>query len=196
MTKMFEIAKAKDDGKFAKLGMKEYCATLFDVDSNSEAVLYIVDTYLECIDSIDFNEWLAGNYPSRPMIYKRSDLETHYSDLIYISDDLRTITDLFMYFYNLEFYVDEIDDCIYSTDYTDISSRTRINSLGMRLEVERLITLHTKEILTENDVESCIEIINQYGYDIEKDYKIRDSDLYVTASNIEERMNQVLGGIL
>lgn len=193
--KMFKIAKEKDDGRFAKLGMKEYCASFFDVDVTSEAVLYIVDTYLECINDIDFDEWIAGNYTSRPMIYTKNDLKNLYSDLTYISKDLKEITNLFMYFYNQDFYVDELNDYIYTTTF-NLKNRQRIDSLGIRLEIERLITLHEKEILTEKDVESCIEVLNQYGYDIEKDYDIRNPDIYIMASNIEERMNQVIGGIL
>ena len=38
--KMFNIAKKKDDGRFAKLGMREYCSHWFGVgNSNAESVV-------------------------------------------------------------------------------------------------------------------------------------------------------------
>ena len=42
-----------------------------------------------------------------------------------------------------------------------------------------------------NDIDSLIDCLIEYGYDIEKDYDIRTNDVYETASNIEERLQEV-----
>ena len=42
---MIEIAKQKDDGSFAKMGMIKYCADWFNVPYMSKCTEYIVDTY-------------------------------------------------------------------------------------------------------------------------------------------------------
>lgn len=52
MTKMFEIAKEKDNGFFAKIGMQKTLADIWRVDINSECVEYTVDTFLECVDTM------------------------------------------------------------------------------------------------------------------------------------------------
>ena len=190
--KMFNIAKEKDtDGKFAKLGMREYVATWFNININAPAVLEIVDTYLECIDAVDLDTWIYGLYHGgKPTILKREDLETSYKDLLHVSDDLEVIVDLFMYLYDKEFYVDKISDCIWSTNYTEFN-RKKLNFLGVAMEYERLCTLHSKEMISQYDIDSLIECLIEYGYDIEKDYNIRTSDVYETASNIEERLREV-----
>ena len=58
MTK--ELAKKKDDGTYATLGMMYLCASYFDIDINSECVLYIVDTYLQNINYCTFREWIRS----------------------------------------------------------------------------------------------------------------------------------------
>ena len=58
MTK--ELAKKKDDGTYATLGMMYLCASYFDIDINSECVLYIVDTYLQNINYCTFMEWIRS----------------------------------------------------------------------------------------------------------------------------------------
>lgn len=57
---MIKIAKQKDDGSFAKMGMMQYCADWFNVPCMSKCTEYIVDTYLECIDEDSFDTWLMS----------------------------------------------------------------------------------------------------------------------------------------
>ena len=196
MNKMFDIAKKKDDGRFAKLGMREYCSSYFGVKNpNAECVNYIVDTYLECIDNIEFDTWLDGtNYPTRPIIFTRVDLECFFSDLLVVSKDLEIIIDLLMYLYDQEFWIDKTNDCIYACEYNDkLISRQKLNFIGIAMEFERLCTKHELEQLTKQDIDDVVEILNEYGYDIEKDYKYHASDIYDTAYNIEERLQQIFG---
>lgn len=188
---MIEIAKAKDDGRFAKMGMRDYIAKWFNMDYNSPCLLEIVDTYLECIDNISFDKYVYGLYlGGRPVILTNEDLQTSYQDLLHVSNDLEKIADLFMYLYDKEFYVDKISNCLWSTNYTDFN-RKKLNFLGIAMEYKRLCTLHEKEMLDWYDIDSLIECLIEYGYDIEKDYDIRTNDVYETASNIEERLQEV-----
>ena len=194
MNKMFDIAKEKDNGIFAKYGMREYCSGWFGVgNSTAKSVNYIVDTYLECIDGIDFDTWIGGCcYPTRPMIFTRIDLESFFSDLLVVSKDLEVIVDLFMYLYNQEFWIDELNDCIYTCEYDDkIMSRHRLDFIGIAMEFERLCTKHELEMLEWKDIDSFIECMDMYGYDIKKDYDYLDDDIYTTANNIEERLEQI-----
>ena len=188
---MIEVAKAKDNGVFAKLGMRTYIAQYFNVPITAPCVLEIVDTYLECIDNIGFDRYIYGLYSGgRPVILTREELQKEYKDLLDVSDDLETVIDLFMYLYDKEFYADLKSDCIYCTNFKDFK-RKPLNYVGIAMEFERLCVLHEKEMLTWYDIDSLIECLIEYGYDIEKDYDIRTNDVYETASNIEERLQEV-----
>ena len=59
------------------------------------------------------------------------------------------------------------------------------------MEFERLCTKHNLELLTWHDIDVMVEILSEYGYDIEKDYKYRTNDVFETASNIEERLETI-----
>lgn len=188
---MIEIAKEKDNGVFAKLGMQYALAKWFTVDINAPCVIEIIDTYLECIDNIDFKSWLYGLYhDGMPMILTRERLEKNYPDLMQVSEDLETISDLFMYLYDREFYVDNISDCIYSTNFKHFE-RFRLNYVGICMEYERLCTIYEFTELKWKDIDSIVAIMNEYGYDIEKDYDYRTDDIYETADNIIERLQQI-----
>lgn len=188
---MIEIAKEKDNGVFAKLGMRTYVAQYFNVPITAPCVLEIVDTYLECIDNIDFDKYVYGLYSrGRPIILTRDTLQSLYSDLLNVSDDLETIVDLFMYLYDKEFWIDYQSDCIYSTNFKDFD-RCKLNYVGICMEYERLCTIYEFTELTWKDIDSMVQIMNEYGYDIEKDYDYRTDDIYKTADNIIERLQQI-----
>lgn len=56
---MNRIAKQKDEnGKFAKIGMQKTLADKWQVDTHSECVEYTVDTFLECVDTMSFEEYI------------------------------------------------------------------------------------------------------------------------------------------
>lgn len=191
---MIEIAKEKDNGTFAKTGMRWAVSQYFNIDMNAPCVTEIVDTYLECIDNISFDKYLYGLHSGgRPVILTRKTLQKNYRDLLQVSDDLDTIVDLFMYLYDEEFYIDVISDCIFSTNLKELIGRQKLNFTGIAMEYERLCLLHEKELLTWEDIDSIVVILKAYGYDIDKDYKYRTADIYETASNIEERLNQIFG---
>ena len=191
---MIENAKEKDDGTFAKIGMRWAVSQYFNINMNAPCITEIVDTYLECIDNISFDKYIYGLYSGgRPVIFTREKLQNQYADLLVVSNDLEYITDLFMYLYDEEFYIDESTDCIYSTNFKNNIDRVKLNFTGIAMEYERLCVLCENEILSSDKLDTIIECITLYGYDIEKDYKYQSDDIYETASNIIERLNQVFG---
>lgn len=55
-----KLAKRKDDGTYALLGMMYQCASYFGMDITSECVSHIVDTYLQSINYCTFFEWIRS----------------------------------------------------------------------------------------------------------------------------------------
>lgn len=193
MTNYKQLAKNKDDGTYAQLGMMQMCASYFNVDINSECVLYIVETFLECINGCDFLEWIRGFYPSEKVIVMDINfLKENFNDLLSYSDDLEVLQDLFMYLYNQEVWMDKKENVLYSTVFNlSLKNRTRFNYIGIAMEFERLCTLKEYEIVNWKDIDSFIECIFHYGYDMEEDYDYRTDDIDTTINNIIERMQQI-----
>ena len=196
MTKMFEIAKEKDNGEFAKIGMKQYIAKQFDVDIDLPCVEEIVDTYLEFVGNISFDKYVNGLYQNgRPVILTRETLQNEYKDLLKVSDDLETIADLFIYLYDEEVYVDKTSDCIYSTNFKDCGgNRTELNFMGISMMFERLYLLYEIQILNWEDIDYIVESLFRYGYYIKADYEEYDTEnVYETGGNIQKRLSKIFG---
>ena len=190
--KKWDKAKEKDkEGKYARIGMETMCAHWFNIEKrNSACVKAIVDDYLENVN-MDFFMWIrCGSPKCTPIILKRNYLKSNYSDLLMVSDDLHVIADLFLHLYGQKFLVDDNADCIYSTELKDFNRR-KLNYIGIMMELERLTTLHERNVLTWEDIDESVELLNKYGYDINQDNSYRTDDLYETAANIEERLNLI-----
>ena len=190
--KKWDKAKEKDKkGKYARIGMEAMCSLWFNIEeTNSLCVKAIVDDYLENVN-MDLFMWLRhGNGEREPVIFKKEYLESNFNDLLMVSDDLQVIADLFLQLYGIKFFVDYNCDCIYSIEFKRFNRR-KLNYVGIMMEVERLITLHERKVLTWDDIDESIELLKKYGYDINQDDSYRTDDLYKTASNIEERLNQI-----
>lgn len=190
---MISIAKEKDiDGAYAKMGMRWLIAHHFKIDFNSEAVIYILETFLECISSQDLLRWLRTPNKESPMVLTRETLEKDYSDLLEPSTDLESVQDLFCYLYDQEFWIDEEEDCLYSTTYRyDNEDRVKLNYIGIAMEYERLCTLYEHNIVTWKDVNSMLEVVKHYGLDVEAGYDVRTDDVDKTAINIIDRVNYI-----
>ena len=190
--KKWDKAKEKDkNGSYARIGMEAMCSLWFNIEeTNSQCVKAIVDDYLETVN-MDLFMWLRhGNEERMPVIFKRDFLENSYSDLLIVSDDLQDIADLYLQLYGVKFFADYECDCIYSTEFKDINRR-KLNYVGIMMEVERLITLQERKVLAWEDIDESVELLKKYGYDIDQDDSYRTDDLYETASNIEERLDQI-----
>lgn len=184
MTKMFEIAKEKDNGFFAKIGMQKTLADKWQVDTYSECVEYTVDTFLECVDTMTFEEYIET-----VEIYEEEDVK----DLSNFGS-LNNIVDGLMYIYGIEIFVDSKNNLLYTTEkeYTDkMNNRRKLNYIGIVMELERLCILSEEERVTENDIEVFIEILSEYGFDIKETYDYKKSTVQDTAITIIDRMNQI-----
>lgn len=188
-----KMAKEKDSGKYAVLGMMSQCASYFNVDIHSECVKYIVETYLECIDTFDFFEWIRGANPQEQVIVMdKKYLKENFNDLLSYSEDLEVLSDLFMYLYQQEVWIDRTEQVLYSTVFNmSFKNRNKFNFVGIAMEYERLATLTEKEIVNWDDINDFVESVFFYGYDIEEDYKYRTNDIDETAHNIIERMQEI-----
>ena len=190
--KKWDKAKQKDkEGKYARIGMEAMCSLWFNIEeTHSISVKAIIDDYLETVN-VDLFFWLRnGDGQRAPVIFKRDYLENNYNDLLYVSDDLQTIADLFLHLYGIKFFVDYECDCIYSTEFRDFNRR-KLNYVGIMMEVERLITLQERKVLTWEDIDESVELLKKYGYDINQNNSYRTDDLYETADNIEEQLNLI-----
>ena len=190
-----KIASKKDDGTFAIYGMKNYlsqCASIYPY-TNSECINYIVETFLECIDSVDFHTWLKnGNGDGRPIIITQEMLQKDFKDLLMVSEDLDIIRDLFMYLYDVEMWIDRDVNCLYTTMFhIPYTNRKKLNFIDIVAEFERLNIYNEQGIINWKDIDNFVECVTIYGYDIEKDYEYRTDNLDETISNIIERMQQV-----
>lgn len=188
-----KMAKEKDNGKYAVLGMMSQCASYFNVDIHSECVKYIVETYLECIDTFDFFEWIRGANPQEQVIVMdKKYLKENFNDLLSYSEDLEVLSDLFMYLYQQEVWIDRTEQVLYSTVFNmSFKNRNKFNFVGIAMEYERLATLTEKEIVNWGDINDFVESVFFYGYNIEEDCKYRTNDIDETAHNIIERMQEI-----
>lgn len=190
--KKWDKAKEKDkEGKYARIGMEAMCSLWFNIEeTNSQCVKDIIDDYLETVN-MDLFMWLRhGNGEREPVIFKRDYLKRNCSDLLMVSKDLQIIADLFLSLYGQKFFVDYKCDCIYSTEFNPFVRR-KLNYVGIMMEVERLITLQERKVLSWEDIDESVELLEKYGYDINQDDSYRTDELYETANNIEERLDQI-----
>ena len=74
---MKKLAKRKDDGTYALLGMMHQCASYFDMDITSECVSHIVHTYLQSINYCTFFEWIRSK---EVHLYVTEHCETNLND--------------------------------------------------------------------------------------------------------------------
>ena len=79
---------------------------------------------------------------------------------------------------------------IYTTMYKPINCK--INYIGCLMEVERLNTLINHKIATNEDIQSSIEVINNYlnHYFNVDDYNLNNIEQFIN------ELNELIGGIL
>lgn len=183
---MIEIAKEKDNhGRYAYLGMCAEVGMYLEINELSEAIQYIVDTYLECID----DETLIEYVESSCNVYRDEDLEDlkFFGGLGKISEAIKDI-------YGVETFIDEESGILYTTEKesTEImNNRRRLNYIGIIQEAERLATLYENGIVKMSDAEVSLEIFEQYGFDMEEIYDIREDVTGKTVVNILDKLNEI-----
>lgn len=194
------MLKEKD---FIKMGMQLYVENFWNITKGgatlTKASEYIVDTYFECIDSIDFETWITkGNEDGLPYIadeygFKRrfekifdmplrEDLKIHLIDELYFNGNLSwEHTNNMRYFYTTMFKPAMLDEI------------NNFNYIGCMMEAERLLTLiDVFEEITDKDLYSSIEVINHYlnNYFNPSDYNSDNPMAFIVD------LNKLIGGIL
>lgn len=191
-TREEKIAKQKDDGRMALLGMKLYLAMRFNVDISSKAVDYIVGTFLECIDEINFQEYMMGKNKTektiqKPLIIKNENLKKEFKGLMnYYDSDIEEVVDIVARVYDVEFFIDEKSNCIYCTEYsTDYLNKTDINMV----EVRRVYNILTgMGVLKRNDLKYIEDELNKNDV-----YLGIDIDEIGARNSYIDRLEQIFG---
>ena len=91
-----QLAKKYDKtGEWAIMGMDSFVARYFNIKpyscsgceiNSSQAIEYITETYLECIDSISFEDWITkGNEDGKVLIMSEWDFKEKYSEIFEIA---------------------------------------------------------------------------------------------------------------
>ena len=169
---------------FRRLGMIKY--TQKHTDATYDVAEYIVDTYDECIDDMNFTDFIRN----KVLVLNRDVLQKDFDDLMMTTstNDLSFVAELMAMLDIGEFYEWE-NECIFTTllekgDKEKIKNRQKINYIGICMEYERLATLVEFEIVQDKDVESCKDIILQYGVNIQN---------CNNASEVLDRLGQIFG---
>lgn len=188
-----QVAHQKDDGNLAIYGMKRYlseCSNIYPF-MNTQSINYIVETFLECIDNVDFHTWLKqGNDNGRPIIITREMLQKDFKDLLMVSEDLEVISDLFMYLYNVDMWVDKEIDCLYTTMFNiNYHNRPKLDFIGIVQQYERISVLLEYNQAKWSDIYDATECIKGCGYNITSDYDCISTDSDKEEENINETIN-------
>ena len=183
-----KLAKEKDtNGDLALKGMDLFVAQYFNLGGIEsagceESITYIVNTFLECIDSVDFFTWITkGNDDGKPIIMSSRDFEAMFQEIADMNFTLQGMVDDVSVMYNQEWWIfgyESYDLFVATTTYQDDYQKIDL------MEVERAMAIFDTLISTKSingeirDV--IIERINKASNNLLKEYN--DIDL---ASNEE-----------
>lgn len=174
-----KIAKQKDKtGSWAIIGMDKYVSDYFTISSlnsnGNDAVAYITETYLECIDSVSFKEWIKnGNEDGKVMILDETDFKRMYSEINAINVTTQGMIDDIATYYDCEWWVFSLYE--YETPFFATTYFKDYNKIDMQ-EIERSMavfdTLLSLKAVTEERRNMFIKRINQASNDLLNNYKI------------------------
>lgn len=183
-----KLAKEKDtNGDLALKGMDLFVAQYFNLGGIEsagceESITYIVNTFLECIDSVDFFTWITkGNDDGKPMIMSSRDFEAMFQEIANMNFTLQGMVDDVSVMYNQEWWIfgyESYDLFVATTTYQDDYQKIDL------MEVERAMAIFDTLISTKSingeirDI--IIKRINKASNNLLKEYN--DIDL---ASNEE-----------
>lgn len=189
---------------YIKKGMcqfvESYCGIHKDTAHLTEASIYIVDTYFECIDDISFEQWIKqGNDNGMPYIFDeytfKYEFESVFNTDLSLSKKVHIINELY---FNGNLYWEYLDvgtNYFYTTQYKEelLHGVDNFNHVGCLMEAERLLTkMQIIDNLSDNDVQSSVEVINHYlnDYFTPSDYTGDNPMAFLV------ELNDLIGGIL
>ena len=193
------------ESDYIKRGMQQYVESYWGITKyNSHltrASEYIVDTYFECIDSVDFETWVTkGNEDGMPFLADEYSFKRRFKKIFDIpslskSKKIHLISEIY-FDGNLTWDYDEYqEDYFFTTMFKGemLDNIENFNYIGCLMETERLLTLiDIFEEITNNDLHSSIEVINQYlnNYFEPSDYDNSNPMKFLND------LNDLIGGIL
>lgn len=172
------LAKEKDtNGDLALKGMDLFVAQYFNLNYTEsagceESITYIVDTFLECIDSVDFFTWITqGNSDGKPMVMSSSDFKTMFQEIADMNFTLQGIVDDVSVMYNQEWYVfgyESYDLFVATTTYQD--DYQKINLMEIERAMAVFDTLMSTKAINGERRDIIIKRINEASNNLLKKY--------------------------
>lgn len=192
-----KMIKKEEIGDLALNGMELSLASVNNLSNCcsvgiDQAIAYLRDTYLECIDSIGFFEWITkGNEDGKPMIVSKSHFKEMFKEISDMNQSLQGMIDDIAILYNQEWWIfgyENYDIYLATTTYKE--DYTKINLL----EVNKAMSYFSALLDTKKNIEDCyinkfIKIINKNTNCLLKNYKIEK----MTPMELFELVNEKLG---
>lgn len=183
-----KIAKEHDKtGSWAIQGMDAFVSDYFNIselaENGMDASEYITETYLECISSISFEEWLKnGNENGKVMILDESDFRRKYSEINKLNLSLNGMIEDITTFYDCEWYIfskyEYERPFLLTTNYKEYS---KINIIEIERSMSAFNTLLTTETMSSKRRQILIDRINQASNNLLERYaidKMSDEQLF------------------
>lgn len=192
-----KMIKKEEIGDLALNGMELSLASVNNLSNCcsvgiDQAIAYLRDTYLECIDSIGFFEWITkGNEDGKPMIVSKSHFKEMFKEISDMNQSLQGMIDDIAILYNQEWWIfgyENYDIYLATTTYKE--DYTKINLL----EVNKAMSYLSALLDTTKNIEDCyinkfIKTINKNTNCLLKNYKIEQ----MTPMELFELVNEKLG---
>lgn len=195
----FNLAKKYDkNGKFAFWGMCDYLKECYDVnfldDNENDAIEYIVETYLEYIDSVSFRDWIIkGNKNGRPLVLTEYKFKKMYSEIFQNNSTLESAIDDIASIYDCEWWIfnryEESSPCLATTYFKDYKP---IDNKAIMYTMIEYGILVEKDIATKEDKEKFIQKINKAMNNYFNNFKTNK----MSNHELLYEINRVTGGYL
>ena len=174
-----KIAKAKDiDGSLALKGMDLFIGNFNNCPNDSvgcnEAIAYLTNTYLECIDGQDFFEWVTqGNENGQPLILSEWRFKEVFQEISDLNFTLKGITETIAVLYGQEWWIfgyEDYDIFLATTTWKD--NYNKLDIIGVHKAMSTFCTLFDVNKITPKAREEFIKNINESANNFFDGYKI------------------------
>lgn len=183
-----KLAKEYDkNGEWAIRGMDSFIAQYFNIKPYScsgceinsvQAIEYITETYLECIDSVSFEEWITkGNDDGQVLILDEYHFKEKYSEIFEINQSLQGAIDDIAILYDCEWWsfgMGEYEPTyLVTTTYKPNYNKLNIIEVHKAMSVFCTLFDNWDEVTTE-ERENFIRDINKATNNLFDNYKIKE----------------------
>lgn len=182
-----KLAKKYDKiGKWAIRGMDSFVAQYFNIKPYScggseinsvEAIEYITETYLECIDSVSFEDWITkGNDDGQVLILSEYDFKEKYSEIFEINQSLQGAIDDIAILYDCEWWIFAMSEYepTYFVTTTYQSDYNKLNLTEVHKAMSYFSAFIDIDIVTNKVREDFVKRINKATNNFLNNYKINE----------------------